>query len=146
MTRAFSDRLVGVAILGAVLSLSRLWLPALFGLLGDVRWGGGFIIVAGIEIAADLAVALAAVGVIAQAVGRPDGLRSTGILLRVGLVGAVGVLVAIGLLRVAPYRLIAPLYSGLHLVRAGRLAMLVGTLVVGRFADRVDGDTHVETG
>ncbi|WP_253736610.1 hypothetical protein [Halohasta salina] len=145
MTRSFSNRLVGVAILGVVLSLFRFWLPALFGLLGDVRWGGGFVIVAGIEAAADLVVALTAVGVLSHAVDGPGGLRSTGILTWIALVAAVGVLMAIALLRIGPYRLVAPLHPVLYPVRVGGLAVLVGTIVVGWFYDR-GVDTDAETG
>ena len=146
MTRPFPDRLVGVAILGAVLSLSRLWLPALFGLFGDIRWGGGFIIVVGIEIAADLVVALAGVGVVAHVAGQPDGRRSTGAVDWLASGAAVGVVAAIVLGRLLPYSLLDPIYAPVFVVHAVSLTVLVGTLVVGRFVDHVDGGTHAETG
>ncbi|MFO7833184.1 MAG: hypothetical protein R6V31_03805 [Halohasta sp.] len=146
MTRAFSDRLVGVVILGAVLSLSRLWLPALFELIGDVRWGGGFVIVAGIEIIADLVVGLAAAGVIAHVVDQPGGIRSTGTVDRVAGGAAVGVVAAIILRRFLTYSLLEPIYTPVFVLHTVSLAVLVGTFVVARFANRgVDGETHAAT-
>ncbi|MEA1930272.1 MAG: hypothetical protein U9O06_01840 [Euryarchaeota archaeon] len=136
MTRPFSSRLVGVAIVGAVLSLSRLWVPGLFGLLGDVRWGGGFLIIASIEIAADLAAVLAAVGVGTHVITQSDGFRSTGILVQLALISACGVIVSVGLLRIAPYRLLAPVYPVLYFVRTGGLVVLLGTSIGNRFQHR----------
>jgi len=140
MTRAFSTRTVGVAILGGILSLSRHWLPAVFERLGDVGWGGGFVIVAGVEIAAYLVVVLAAAIVFRGAAARPGGLRSAGAIERLAVVGGSGVLTAIVLERFLPYSLLAPISTPVFVLRAVSLVVLVGSVVVGRLTATAGSD------
>ena len=140
MTRAFSTRTVGVAILGGILSLSRHWLPAVFERLGDVGWGGGFLIVAGVEIAADLVVVLAAAIVFRGAAARPGGLQSAGAIERLAVGAAVAVVTATVLQRFLPYSLLDPIYTPVFVLRAVGLTALVGSLVAGRLTATAGSD------